>query len=143
MSDNPLRNDSEPPNDLPLRCARFQAAWASWKERSGADAPRPDIASFLRGLTGDARHRLLIELIRRDAAHRRELGEAPTMQDYTAQFPADLPAVEAALLLSDPHDPDIEMTCDYLVLEQDEPIPASTLISTGSTRKRAASSPGA
>ena len=76
-SDLPLSADDRA--TLSMRSDEFHVALA----RGAAD----DWSQFLEGLTGDVRLAVLIELAIVELGHRYEIGEQPSLEDYTDRFP--------------------------------------------------------
>ena len=68
-------------------CDRFEVAW-----RAGE---RPDLGSFLSGLSGPAQARLFRDLLALDVEYRAGLGERPSADDYHARFPEHAEIVDA------------------------------------------------
>jgi eukaryotic-like serine/threonine-protein kinase len=75
---------SLPPSEarrVDQRCNDFEAAW-----KSGA---RPDLTSYLAGVSGPERRVLLAELLKVEVSYRRRSGEEPRPAEYLVRF-ADL-----------------------------------------------------
>jgi len=67
-------------------CDRYEAGWVA--------GPRPMIEQFLDQVAAIERPSLLRELLAIELEIRREQGEAPTAQEYTARFPDHAPLVD-------------------------------------------------
>ncbi|MDR3638192.1 MAG: serine/threonine-protein kinase [Isosphaeraceae bacterium] len=68
-------------------CDRFESSW-----RSGV---RPELEAFLDGAQGQARQKLLRELLALDLEFRRGAGEHPDVADYITRFPDHTLVVES------------------------------------------------
>jgi WD40 repeat protein len=85
-------NDSFPldvQERLDAACARFEQSWK--------DGPRPPLEAHLAEVADEYRPALLRELLTIDVEHRRQLGEAPTPDDYRDRFPDHVRLIETLL----------------------------------------------
>lgn len=73
---------------LERTCDRFEAAWK--------EGGRPAIEDYLSGRDGHEQPFLLQELLILDLVYRRQAGEQPVPEDYTARFPTDTALIRAA-----------------------------------------------